>query len=112
MIRGALAALAMTGAFAGAALAQSADGMNRVVTIQNNSGQTIREFYASNVGTNDWQEDILGSGVLAAGESIDINIDDGTGYCRYDFKAVYADGSEEVDARINVCGGGVATYEG
>ena len=111
-MRVAMAAMMMAGGLSGAAMAQSRDGMSRVVTIDNQSGATITQFYASNVGTNDWQEDLLGADVLPSGESVTINIDDGTGYCRYDFRAVYEDGSEEVDARVNVCGGGTATYTG
>jgi hypothetical protein len=61
------------------------------------------EFYASNSGTTDWEEDILGSDVLASGSSVVINIDDGSGYCKFDFLAVFDDGDELVSADNNVC---------
>lgn len=32
-----------------------------------------------------------------------INIDDGSGYCKYDFLAVFDDGDEVVSADNNVC---------
>ncbi len=80
-----------------------ASALDRRVRIINETSVEIREFYASNVGTNDWEEDILGNYTLPAGESVVINIDDSTGYCMYDFKAVFADGDELIDNRINVC---------
>ncbi len=82
---------------------QSNDGQDRRVRIINATGVTMTHFYASNSGEADWQEDILGQDVLAAGASVRINIDDGTGACLYDFKARFADGDELIRYRINVC---------
>lgn len=76
---------------------------DRRVTIVNRTRYTIMEFYASNSGQTSWEEDILGSDVLEAGHSVLINIDDGTGACVFDFKAVFEDGDEAVKHRINVC---------
>ena len=81
----------------------SAGAMERKVQINNQTSYTIVEFYASNTGTNDWQEDILGSDVLPSGSSVSINIDDGSGYCKYDFLAVFDDGDQLVSADNNVC---------
>lgn len=64
---------------------------------------TIVRFYASNVGEKDWEEDILGQDVLRPGQSVTVNVDDGSGYCLYDFKAVFDDGDELVRSRIDVC---------
>lgn len=80
-----------------------ASALDRRVTINNVSSYDIYEFYASNTGTNSWEEDILGKDVLLAGSSVVINIDDGSGYCKYDFKAVFEDGDEVVSADNNVC---------
>lgn len=76
---------------------------DRRVRIINETSWTMVEFYASNVGTNDWEEDILGYDVLGSGDSVMIDIDDGTGYCLYDFRAVFADGDVLVRERIDVC---------
>lgn len=76
---------------------------NRHVTIINNTNVSMREFYGSNAGSNIWEEDILGANVLAAGSSIDINFDDGSGYCTFDFKAVFVDGSSSIDQNVDVC---------
>ncbi len=76
---------------------------DRRVTINNNTGFTIMRFYGSNAGTTSWEEDILGSDVLPSGSSTTINFDDGTGYCTFDFKAEFADGSSSVESGVNVC---------
>lgn len=81
----------------------AAMALDRRVQINNNTSYTIVEFYASNTGTTDWQEDILGSDVLPSGSSVMINIDDGSGYCKYDFLAVFDDGEQLVSADNNVC---------
>ncbi len=81
----------------------AAMALDRRVQINNNTSFTIVEFYASNTGTADWQEDILGSEVLAAGSSVMVNIDDGSGYCKFDFLAVFDDGDNVVSADNNVC---------
>jgi hypothetical protein len=72
-----------------AAGVSNAWALDRHVQINNETSYDIVEFYASNVGTNDWEEDILGSDTLPAGQSVMINIDDGRGYCKFDFLAVF-----------------------
>ncbi|WP_316355327.1 hypothetical protein [Devosia sp.] len=95
---------AVTFATALLALTSSAAvALERKVQINNQTSFTIVEFYASNTGTADWQEDILGSDVLPAGGSVVINIDDGSGYCKFDFLAVFDDGDELVSSDNNVC---------
>lgn len=81
----------------------SASALDRRVQINNVSSYDIYEFYASNTGEANWQEDILGEDVLLSGSSVVINIDDGSGYCKYDFKAVFEDGDEAISADNNVC---------
>jgi hypothetical protein len=81
----------------------NASALDRRVQINNVSSYTIMEFYASNTGTSDWQEDILGNDVLPPGSSVMVNIDDRSGYCKYDFLAVFEDGDQAVSADNNVC---------
>lgn len=83
---------------------------DRHVTIVNNTNVAIREFYGSNAGADTWQEDILGSNVLPAGSSVNINFDDGSGYCTFDFKAVFTDGSSLVDQNVDVCTTSTVTF--
>ncbi len=81
----------------------SAQALDRRVRIINDTGVEMREFYASSVGVTTWEEDILGRHTLPSGSSVVINIDDGTGYCMYDFRAVFADGDVLERKRVNVC---------
>lgn len=81
----------------------STSSANRVVTIINQSGYTITNFYGSNAGSNSWEEDILGSSTLPSGNSANINFDDGTGYCTFDFKVVFSDGTVGIENGIDVC---------
>ncbi|WP_181703228.1 hypothetical protein [Chthonobacter albigriseus] len=101
-------AVACAAAVALVSVAGSAFALDRRVRVINETSSEIREFYASNVGANTWEEDILGQDMLGAGENIIINIDDGTGYCKYDFKAVLEDGREAIQEDVNVCE--VATF--
>ncbi len=92
------------------ALALPASALDRRVRIINNTGYTMVEFYGSNQGTDDWEEDILGANVLPSGSSVMINFDDGTGYCIFDFKAVFEDGDVLTDFGNNVCELATFTY--
>jgi len=94
----ALLALAISALGVGDAFA-----LDRRVRINNNTSYDIVEFYASNKGSRSWEEDILGRGILPAGNTVVINIDDGSGYCKYDFLAVFEDGEELVKYDNNVC---------
>lgn len=93
----ALAALTATLAFTSALAA------DRVVTIVNKTSSTMTKFHASSVGTKNWEENILDGDHLKPGESIDIDIDDGTKACRYDFRAVFKDGEAVEKGNVNVC---------
>lgn len=99
-------ALCATAALATLAMAVAAPAIaasDRRVRIINDTGVTMTEFYASSVDADSWEEDILGRNVLRSGTNVMVNIDDGTGECMFDFKAVFADGDVLVRERINVC---------
>lgn len=87
-----------------------AEAADRRVRIVNNTGYTIVEFYGSNKGSDSWEEDIWGSDVLPSGSSFRVNFDDGTGYCIFDFKAVFSDGDVLERRGINVCEISTYTY--
>ncbi len=77
---------------------------NRRVRIINRASSSIQYLYASNVDRRSWEEDILGAWrVIAPGYYRDVNIDDGSGHCLFDIKAVLSDGREAVGRNINVC---------
>lgn len=81
----------------------SAQAQNRWVTIENATGVTMREFYASNRDQRTWGRDWFGSSMLYSGQTVDFDIDDGSGYCLYDLKAVFVDGDEVTSMGFNVC---------
>jgi len=83
--------------------AVSAQAANRWVTIENDTSVTMREFYASNRDQRSWGSDWFGSSMLYSGQTVDFNIDDGSGYCIYDLKAVFVDGDEVTSMGFNVC---------
>ena len=96
--------VAIGGAAALLALAATtAQAQDRHVRIINETRYVMVHFYASNVSVNSWQEDILGDDVVQPGHDVNINIDDGTGHCEYDFKAVFNNGAVLVRHHVNVC---------
>lgn len=84
--------------------------LDRRVRIINDTGYTIVRFYGSNKGSDSWEEDILGDDVLRSGDSVNVNFDDNTGYCKFDFKAVFDDGDVLEKKNINICKIGTFTY--
>ena len=92
-------------ALLGVAPANAAD---RHVKLINETSHTLVQFYASNTDVTNWQEDILGSKVLPPGGEVNINVDDGTGHCTYDFKSVFDNGAKVIKNNVDVCQ--VATY--
>lgn len=84
---------------------------NQNVLIQNNTGRTIWAFQGSPVNVSSWEEDILGSNVLPAGQSLNVNFGtDGRSICNYDMRAVFQDGSTIVKNNINVCRVSVVSF--
>ncbi len=81
----------------------AAQAQNRWVTIENNSGVTMREFYASNRDQRSWGRDWFGADMLYSGRSVDFNLDDGSGYCIWDLRAIFVDGDEVTRMGLNVC---------
>ena len=76
---------------------------NKVVIIRNNTGRTIWRFYGSPSSASSWEEDILGSSVLSAGRSRNVDFADGRSSCGYDMKAEFEDGTSIVKNGIDVC---------
>lgn len=93
----AVAAVIMAGACA------TAFAKDRTVNVINKTSFPMIAFHASNTGTDDWEENILGKDVLPAGQNVELDIDDGSGACRFDFKGVFKGGAEAVLSKVNVC---------
>lgn len=99
-LRVSLAAMALAIAGTWTVPASAAD---RRVKIINETNYTIVRFYGSNAGADSWQEDVLGDDVIKPGGSVMVNFDDGSGYCKFDFKAVFSDGDTVEKRGIDVC---------
>jgi hypothetical protein len=91
-------------------LAGTAHALDRRVRIVNDSHVDIVDFFAVNVDVRDWSESLLGDDILPAGGSVVLDFDDGSGYCRYRFRAVFVDGFELERPSINVCEVGTYRY--
>jgi hypothetical protein len=86
-----------------AASTLSAAAVDRHLTIHNDTGLTMTNFYSTNSGASHWGRDVLGSTTLPNGSSLRLNFDNNKGYCEFDFRAVFADGSVLQRANVNVC---------
>jgi hypothetical protein len=82
--------------------AQAAD---RHVKIINETSHNMIRFYASNTTRRNWEENILHGGVLRPGQSVNVNIDDGTGRCMFDLRAEFSGHKYAERRNFNVCTG-------
>lgn len=105
--RPALVALA-TAAFL--TTAGEANAFDRRVRIVNDSHHNIVAFYGTNVSVRDWQDSLLGDDILPAGASVVLNFEDGSGYCRFRFRAVFDDGVQLDRPSVNICEVGTYRY--
>lgn len=80
-----------------------AHAYSRRVELVNDSRHAIAEFHASNVDRRVWEEDILGRDVVYPGESVTIDINDGTGHCYFDFLTVMSNGDTIMRRNVDVC---------
>jgi hypothetical protein len=81
-----------------------AHAQSRVVEIINDASTPVYHLYVTNVGDSDWGPD-----QLSAFETIGsyhyrvFNMDDGSGYCLFDLRAVLSDGRVAIRRNFNVC---------
>jgi hypothetical protein len=78
-------------------------GGDRLVRFTNEAREPIVELHVSAVGSEHWQDDLLGWGFLLPGNSVIVNIDDRNESCRIDVKVVFDDGTERVSRSMDVC---------
>jgi hypothetical protein len=99
--------LALTAVSASAAVllfAQSALADPRDFTLKNNSSVDISFVYVSPTDTNDWGDDVMGSDLLPAGQSVDISFRKFDGVsCNYDVKVMGAQGQEGYLYKVDLC---------
>lgn len=71
--------------------------------LKNATSFTLTHLYMSPAASDDWDTDILGEQVVAAGETAEVSIDDGVESCMYDLRADFDDG-DSIDVRgVDVC---------
>jgi predicted small secreted protein len=81
-------------------------------TVVNNTGHTVMTLNVSPSNEDSWGPDILGSSVLANGESAQVTFPRGEAQCSWDIKATYDDG-DTTDARgVNLCQVATVTLTG
>jgi len=89
--------------FALAAVSTQVAAEDLVFDFHNESSYVVMEFYASPTDVENWEEDILGEGVLGSGESTEITIADGREQCEYDFRIVVEGDIVVERAAIDLC---------
>ena len=80
-----------------------ASALDRHLELTNNTRMAIVEVYVAQVGTGRWQKDLLGDAILLPANSLLVDVDDETGYCRFDFKTIFDDGTSLIRRDINIC---------
>jgi len=83
--------------------ATAQDSFNRDVRVHNQTGWTMTYVYAASTGSETWGGDLLRSRTLAPGDSLVMTINDGSGACRYDLRAVFDNGEALRRNNIDVC---------
>ena len=105
-----LASLALTACEDGSTTTTTSS-YDRHVTVVNNTNVVMTRFYGSNAGSSIWEEDILGQDVLPPGSSVRIDFNDGSGYCNFDLKAEFRDGSTLINNNVDVCKARTVTFQ-
>jgi hypothetical protein len=76
---------------------------DRTIEVTNNTRMAIVEIEIAQVGTDQWEMDILSDNILAPAQSLIVEIENKAGYCRFDFKTVFDDGTTLIRRNIDVC---------
>jgi len=93
-----------------AVLASAAQAQGTSFTVDNRSGQTLRELYVTPAGNTNWGQNRLLSGPMMAGQSATVRLRDAT--CVYDLRAVYGSSAKEERREVNLCGGADVVLHG
>lgn len=79
-------------------------GADRVVNIFNETGLTMTHFYSSSQDMANWGEDILGDEVLGSDTYLEVDFNDGSDACIYDFRAVFENDVAEIERLgLDIC---------
>jgi hypothetical protein len=85
-------------------IVQSAFADPRDFELKNNSSVDLAFAYVSPTGIDEWGDDILGTGLLPAGQSVNVSFRafDGNS-CAYDIKVMGAGGEEGYLYKVDLC---------
>jgi bifunctional N-acetylglucosamine-1-phosphate-uridyltransferase/glucosamine-1-phosphate-acetyltransferase GlmU-like protein len=89
-------------AVASALWAAPASAEDLVFMLDNKASISIREFYASAVNVDNWEEDILGQDILEPENFARITISNSE-TCEYDLKIVFEGDKEMEERNIDLC---------
>lgn len=79
-------------------------GPARDVEVQNDADQALRELYLSPPGSREGGRDRLGPEAVASGDTLRLRLRGAAaGGCALDLRAVFADDTEEVRPRVDLC---------
>jgi hypothetical protein len=87
-----------------------AQAAERNLTLVNQTRFAIEEFYAANVSREEWGDNRIAGEPLAAGASVRVDLDDGTGYCLFNLRAVFEDGEVVDKESVDICDAGRFYY--
>jgi hypothetical protein len=87
-----------------AATGPPVSAFERQLELTNNTRMAIVEIYIARFGTEQWERDLLGDDMLFPAQSLIVRVDDGQGYCRFNFKTVFDDGTTLIRRNIDICG--------
>lgn len=85
------------------AFASPAMAAKHKVEVVNKTQYTIAMLHASEVSSDDWEEDLLADTLLEPGETLVVTFDTRGGGCKYDFKGLFEDGDEVISNGVDVC---------
>jgi hypothetical protein len=89
-------------------MVQSATGppacaFEKHLVFTNNTRMAIVEVYAAPVGTGRWQPDLLQDQTLPPANSLQVDLEVGGAFCRFDFKIVFDDGTNLIRRDLDAC---------
>jgi len=75
----------------------------RDLNLVNSSRTAVASFFAAHAGTEQWDVDLLSRRGLQPNHFVQLDLDDPTGDCRYDFKLVFTDGTSVIHRNVDIC---------
>jgi hypothetical protein len=81
----------------------SNDNRDRRVVVANEGNVTLDSVYATSCASRNWGEDLLGTQILAVGQSKMLTFDDGSGTCCFDLRAKFHNGVQRTNMNVDVC---------